>query len=329
MSDFLHGIKPNKFQVSSISLALIDLSDSRYRISREDEDITFLALSVKENGLTHLPIVRPVGDSYAVVTGFKQIRAILQSRDMDKVVCLTMPGVSEKKMAILAISDLAFQRPLTPTELIKGLGLLSRFMDAKTMAEKSLPIFNLQLNAKYIKELCIINSMPPLALELLDDTRLSIKSAKKISIYDPGLVDCFLSIFSAVKTSSSKQMEIITFWMEIAARENLNPIDLCQEKEIQKILLHENKDAGFKGNLLRSYLNKRRFPFLEKKQADVREKIKALKLGQDIKLRLPENFESMIYSFSFDCKTLEEFQSRIASLDRASKNPALQEILER
>jgi len=329
MSDPLDDIQVNEFQVLSIPLARIDLTNFKYRISREDEDIKSLALSIKETGLTQLPFVRPVGDSYAIVTGFNQVQAMLQNNDRDKVVCLTIPGVSEKKCVIIAISNITIQRPLTPVELIKGLVLLSSFMDEKIIAEKSFSIFNLQLNARYIKELYAIHSMPSMVLDLLDDNRLSIKSAKKISNYDPDLVDCLFSVFSAIKISSSKQMDIITCWMEIAAREKINPIKLYHENEIQKILLHENEDAGFKGNLLRSYLNKRRFPFLEKKQKDIREKIKELKLGKDLKLTLPENFESMSYSMTFDFKTLKEFQSRTVSLDRVSKHPALKEILER
>ncbi len=325
----IDGTQANQFQISNIPLARIDLTNFRYKISREEKDIKPLALSIKNIGLTQLPLVRLVGDSYAVVTGFNQIRAILQNNKRDKVVCLTIPEASEKKCAMLAISDIAFQRPLTPVELIRGLVLLSDFMDEKTIAEKSSSIFNLRLNARYIKELYAIHSMPSLVLELLDENRLSIKSAKKISNYDPGIRDCFFSVFSLIKTSSSKQMDIITCWMEIAAREKINPIDLYQENKIQEILFHENKDAGFKGNLLRSYLNKRRFPFLEKKQKEIREKIKELKLGNDLKLTLPENFESMTYSLSFDFKTLEEFQSRITSLDRVSRHPALKEILER
>jgi ParB family chromosome partitioning protein len=333
MSDFLDGIQSDKFKISTIPLTKIDFKDSQYKIDRAKDDIASLALSIKENGLAQLPLVTQKGDSYVVVTGFKLIQAMLQNNGMDKVVCLTMPETSEKNCAVLAISDLAFQRQLTPAELIKGLALLSCFMDEKTIAEKSLSIFNVQLNERYIKELFFIHSMPPqmleLLFELLDDCRLSIKSAKKISVYDPGLAHCFLSVFSAVKTSSSKQMDVITCWMEIAARENINPVDLYQENEIQEILLHKNKDAGFKGNLLRSYLHKRRFPFLEKTRDDIQKKIKDLKLGIDIKLILPENFESMTYSIGFDFKNLEEFHTRIATLDRVSKNPALTKILER
>jgi len=327
----------NGIQISHIPLEKINLADTRYRISREDEDITALAQSIKENGLISLPLVRPSGESgksdesgesYIVVTGFKRIKALVHNNYIGKVVCQTNTFASEADNAVFAVSDNAFQRQLTPAELIQSARLLGRFMEASSIAKKSLAIFNTRFNEGYIKDLQKIGTLPQV-LELLDDNRLSIKSAKKISGFSQDLANCFVSLFSAIKASSSKQMEIITNFSEIAARENINPVDLYQEKGIQDILFHENKDFGLKGNLLRGYLTQRRFPSLEKKRRDIRQKINSLKLGSDIKFAVPDNFESMTYSLSFDFKTLTEFKTRVTSLEKVSTHPVLEEILKR
>jgi len=327
-----------ELQISHIPLARIDLGDTRYRISSEDEDITALAQSIKETGLTSLPIVRPPkesdesvesGKSYIVVSGFKRIKALIHNGYTGKVVCQTYPKASETDCAIRAISDNAFQRQLTPAELIQSVRLLGRYMEPHSMAEKSLIIFNTRFNPGYIKDLLKIGDLPKQAFELMDTGKLSIKSAKKISRDTPALARCFISLFSGIKASSSKQMEIITNFLEIAARENLNPTDLYQEKGIQEILFHDSKDFGFKGNLLRNYLTQRRFPFLEKKRQEVQEKINSLKLSPGVKLAIPENFESTAYSLFLEFKTPAEFETRVASLGRISTHPALEDILKR
>ncbi len=328
----------NEKRISHIPLVKIDLTDTRYRISREDEDITALAQSIKETGLTSLPIVRPPGESgqsrksgesYIVVSGFKRIKALIHNGYTGTVVCQTCPKASEADYAIRAISDNAYQRQLSPSELVQSVRLLGRFMNPRVIAEKSLTIFNTGFNPGYIKDLLKIGDLPKQALDLMDEGQLSIKSAKKISRDNPALANCFISLFSGIKASSSKQMEIITNFLEIAAREHLNPPDLYREKGIQEILLHDSKDLGFKGNLLRNYLTQRRFPFLEKKRQEVQEKINSLKLSPGVKLAIPENFESMTYSLSLEFKTRAEFETRVASLNRISTHPALEEILKR
>lgn len=330
--------------VLHIPLDKIDLADTRYQISREEGDITGLAQSIKETGLTSLPLIRPQGKSgkpgessepgdsselYTLVAGFKRIKALVHNGYRGKVVCQTLPKASETDWAVRAVSDTAFSRPLTPAELIQSILLLSRFMEAADMAKRSLSIFNTQLNAGYIKDLQQIATLPRKAKELMDDGRLSIKSARKISSSPPELANCFVTLFSFVKTSSSKQMEIIANFLEIAARENITPKNLVQEKEIQEILNHDSKDLGHKGNLLRRYLIERRFPSLEKKRQDIQKKINSLKLGPGIKFVAPDNFESMTYSCSFEFKTPAEYAARVACLDRVSAHPGLEEILKR
>jgi len=330
MSNLNHEI-----QIIHIPLGKIDLADVRYRISREEEDISGLAQSIKQTGLTSLPLVRPSrepkqsGESYIVVSGFKRINALVSNGYSGLVVCKTYPNDSEEDCAVHSISSNAFQRVLTPGELIQSILLLSRFMEAEPMAKNSLGIFNTQFNLGYIKALQKIGTLPPKVLELLDDGRLSIKSAKKISEEPSELAHCFVALFSAIKASASKQMEIITNFVEIAAREKINPADLYRENKIQEILAHDSKDLGLKGNLLRTYLTERRFPFLGTKRREIRQKINLLKLGSGIKLIVPDNFESMRYSISLDFKTLDEFTTRVACLEGISTHPALEEILKR
>ena len=345
MSDLIEKIQVLHIpQVLHIQLDKIDLTDTRYQISREVGDITGLAQSIRETGLTRLPLVRSQrepkefgkssepsepSESYILISGFKRIKALVHNGYKDKVVCQIFPGASKSDCAVRAISDTAFSRPLTPAELIRSIELLGQAMDAADIAKRSLSIFNTQFNARYIKDLQQIGTLPRKAHELMDDGRLSIKSAKKIANGPPELADCFVTLFSSVKTSASKQMEIIANFLEIAARESITPQSLYQEKQIQDIITLDNKDLGHKGNLLRRYLVERRFPSLEKKRQDIQKKINSLKLGPGIKFVVPDNFESMTYSCSFEFKTPAEYVSRVACLDRVSNHPELEEILKR
>lgn len=316
-------------QIHCIPLDRIDLTDTRYQINRDDEDISALALAIKQNNLTRLPLVRPMGDFHVVVTGLNWVKALAFNRSTAKIVCQTKPLASEKAYAVLAVSDLAFQRPLTLVELIQSLLLLNRFMDPNLLSQNAQSIFNTRLNAGYIMDLLDIGAMTPQVLDLIHDGRLSIGSAKKFSGCSPDLIEIFLDLFSTIKTSTSKQLEIITHFQEIIAREGLDSLEFYQTKPFQEIRDHKGDDPGFKGNLLRQFLRERRFPFLEKNRQDIQKKIHSLGLESNMKFMVPENFESMTYSLSFDFKTLEEFKARIDFLDGVYRHPALKEILDR
>ncbi len=329
-------------KIVDIPISEIDLTDTRYRVSKAGGDLSSLALSIEQTGLAVPPLVcqspkdLDSQKKFSIVTGFKRITAITES-GWSTIPCQVMSGASERDNAICAISENAFQRELTPGELIRAIEILGRVMDTQSIAELSVAIFNTHLNTGYIKTLSRFSTLGTNALTLLDSGRLSMKAAKKIISLDRESTDCFLNFFSQIKASSSKQMEIITNLLEIAAREKTTPKEICGEKHFQEILepnLENNpkdshKDLGAAGNLVRTYLRQRRYPELEKNRLIIQKKINALKLDSGIRIILPENFESMVYSISFDFKTPKEFQGQLSSLETLATHPGFKEILDR
>ena len=320
-----------------IPLSDIDLTDNRYRVSRAGGDLSSLALSIEKTGLTVPPLVCRQGrsESFIIVTGFKRILAMAKI-GMETIPCQVISGASEADYALCAVSENAFQRELTPGELIRAIEILDRVMDIQAMADQAVAIFNTPLNTGYFKALSRIHSLGSQGLALLDSGRLSIKAAKKIISLDKESIDCLLRLFSRIKTSSSKQMEIITNLLEIAAREKITPEQICKEKTIQDVLyptgdndkgLH--KDPGAVGNQVRSHLRQRRYPELEKNKMAIQKKIRALKLDSGIRMILPENFESMVYTLSFDFKNTGEFQNKVSSIDTLAAHQDFIEILDR
>ncbi len=328
-------------KIVHIPLSEIDLTDTRYRVSKAGGDLSSLALSIEQTGLAVPPLVCQApkdldSPEFIIVTGFKRITAMTES-GWSTIPCQVMSGASERDHAICAISENSFQRELTPGELIRAIEILGRVMDIQTMADQALAVFNIQLNAGYIKALSKINTLGSQALELLESGRLSIKAAKKIVSLNKDFIDCFLRLFSRIKTSSSKQMEIITSLLEIAAREKTTPEKICGEKLFKEILEPNpgnnerggHKDPGAAGNLVRTYLRQRRYPELEKNRLIIQKKVQALKLNPGIRIILPENFESMVYSISFDFKTPKEFQTQLSSIESLVTHPDFKEILDR
>ncbi len=314
-----------------INISEIDLTDERYNISFSKKDIDFLAQSLKETGLIYPPIVRPLNNKFIVVSGFNRILAHIHNNrgcKNKKKICVykTDSNTSDYQCLIKSITGVAFKRPLTQAELIICTKRLHQFLDEKQISQKSPAIFNTDISTRFIKDLLMVGNLPDPALELVHKGNISFKSAKKISVFQQDTIMVFLNIFSKIRASNNKQLEMITYIMDISARDAIAPEDFIKKQDVQEILSDEKKEPGLKTNLFRAYLFKLRFPTVFKTRQMVMEKILSIKLGNNIKFLPPENLDSQTYSINFTAKTYAEFASNVEKLNKSLKNKTVKEI---
>ena len=321
MSDF-----PGEMKVSEIDLSDIDASDRRYQLSFSEDPVDVLARSIKATGLITPPVVRPLNNRYIIVSGFNRIRALCLNQEKTCLAYQTPADAQELHCHRMAITARAFKQPLTHAEQILSVHRLSEFLDARQIAQQSEAVFNTHLNQGFVEELIAIASLPAPAVALIHDKQLSLKAARRLILFDKKTVALFLQIFTQIKASQNKQLEIIVYLMEISARDGIPPETVFQQKTIQDIVFDTEKEPGVKTSLLRAFLFEQRFPILFKTRQTVAEKIESLKLGRRIKFLPPENFEGLYYTTSFTAKTYDEFKARADQLKAVSGSNALKEI---
>lgn len=312
---------------SEINFSDIDLSDQRYKISFSLDDTGFIAESIKETGLITPPVVRLMNEKYIIVSGFNRIDAQRSNNTQKCIVEKIPPDASDYKCLLIAITALAFKRPLSLAEQVLSVRRLNHFLDEKQIAEKSPSLFNSRLNTKYVKDLIAITSLPKLALTLISKGHLSFKPARRLADFDAETAEIFLTLFSQIKASQNKQLEIILNIMEISARESIEPMLFFKHQSIQTILNDKDKEPGLKTTLLRSFLFEQRFPTIAKTRTHVKEKIDSVKFGTHIKFLAPENFEGQHYTTSFSAKNYHEFKARVDHLSKLLDKKELKEIL--
>jgi len=312
---------------SEIDFSDLDLSDQRYKISFSLYDTDFLAKSIKETGLITPPVVRLINEKYIIVSGFNRINAQRLNNTKKCIVEKIPPDATDYNCLLIAITALAFKRPLSLAEQILSIRCLNHFLDEKQIEEKAPALFNTRLNTRYIKDLIAITSLPELALTLIDKGQLSFKSARRLADLDTETAESFLTLFSHIKASQNKQLEIILNIMEISARESIEPIFFFNHQSIQTILKDKNKEPGLKTTLLRSFLFEQRFPTIAKTRTHVKEKIECVKFGSHVKFLPPENFEGQHYTTSFTAKNYHEFKARVDHLAKLLDKKELKEIL--
>ncbi len=319
-------MKPSD-HLEQIRVSDIDLTDTRFQISTDPCDLSSLALSIETIGMLTAPVVIKDQGRVVIVSGFRRIRAALLNKAVPLMYCRVLENKDDA--APRAVAENAFQRDLTLMETIKSLMLLKGVMPVEKIAAQSLLIFNTRMNTAYIKDLLSIGGMGKTMCQVLDSGHLSLKSAVKISRLEPVTRDFFLDIFGRIKASSSKQREMITFMLEIMARDGISPEDFFGQESIHAILSHDSGDLGFKADALRQFLVQTRFPFLEEKRSRVNGAINKLNLDKHIKFTLPENFEGTTYTMSFNFKSVAEFKTRLSEIEAAGNHPDFRLILDR
>ncbi|NWH06513.1 ParB/RepB/Spo0J family partition protein [Desulfobacter latus] len=323
--------------LTDIPVSEIDLSDTGFRITSPHHDIEHLTASISQYGIMVAPLVVSGQDKYIVVSGFRRIEAARHA-ELSRIICRVMPAEETRNAAMAAVTENAFSRELTPAELIRATALLLRFMDAENIAKNAASIFNRPLNTGYINTLAHIHAMPDSVLDLLDQGKISIKACKTLVSMDAQTQTEFLHLFSLIKVSSGRQMEIITWTKEICALEKLSLSQLIQKSPLGTSESDlpgpadrglDHRDMSALGKQFKTFLVQKRFPALTAVKNQVRKQIKALELDSGLQLAVPENFEGLVYTMQMEFKNVDEFKTHLNRLAELVDNNDFKSLVDR
>nr|WP_320014236.1 ParB N-terminal domain-containing protein [uncultured Desulfobacter sp.] len=320
-----------------IPVSEIDLSDNGFRITSPCHDIEHLSASICQYGIMVAPLVLYGQDKYIVVSGFRRIEAARHA-GLSRITCRVMPAGEPGGAAMAAVTENAFSRELTSSELIRATALLLGFMDAESIAKNATSIFNRPLNTGYIKTLTRIHAMPDSVFDLLDKSKISIKACKILVSMDAETRTEFLHLFSLIKVSSGIQMEIIAWAKEICALEKISLSRLIQQSPlgtnegdgpglVGSGLGH--RDISALGKQFKAFLVQRRFPALTAAKNQARKHIKALELDSGLQLAAPENFEGLIYTMQMEFKNVNEFKTHLKRLAELADDHDFKSLVDR
>ncbi len=321
-------------ECQSISFTDLDLSNETYRITMAEKDLSAMALSISTQGMLTPPSVIEIKDNtkakFAVVSGFRRLKAA-RSLGHEQVLCRVYPIGEEAACARLAVTENAFSRELGPGELARAVRLVSAHMDSDTLAEQSLGLFNTQLNQKIIDTLITVSCLTSSPFELMDSGQLSMKAARALTALPEADADLMLGLFSSIKASSGKQMEILTWAQEICAREKIGLDRLLSDNTIRDALDPDgsNRDMGAAANRVRTVLYSRRFPELDTARTCAMRLVRELGLPKGVRMTVPENFESMVYSLSLSFTSPKDYEDAVKSVLTLSAHPSFQKLLDR
>jgi len=305
-------------QLKSVLLSRINSQDDTFHITTRT-NVDDLLVSIRRDGLLNPPLLIRKTSSFSVISGFRRIGACQKLGCNEIIARILKADHSSLACLRLAIADNALQRPLNLIETSRSLQKLSSYLNnSKRLAESALTL-GLPTNPSIIhkiKDLCLLPW--PIQSSILAGT-ISLSMAIELESLEQDNAIAFARMFDRLKISLNKQREIVTLVKEIARRDNIATQMVMEDKKLKEIINNEDLDRGQKGQKIRSILRQRRFPRLVKAQNNFEIQRKKLKLGNDIKLIPPKEFEGTTYALNLTFNSpghLKTIQTRLNKIIR-------------
>jgi ParB family chromosome partitioning protein len=322
----LPALDPAQFQI--VPLNRIDLQIDTFRITTR-EDVDDLAVSIQYDGLITPPtLMKKPASGYVVISGFRRINAckklgcneigarILDS-NADQLACLR-----------LAIAENALQRQLNLIETSRAFQKLASFCGDNNQLKEAASSLGLPANPSIINKVKDLCWLPwPVQCSILNDA-ISLSIAVELGTLEPDSAVAFACLFDQLKLSLNKQKEILTLVDEIARRENNSVRQVLQDPKLQEIINDNDLDRTQKGSRIRAFLRQRRFPRIVKAEKNYQLHYKQLRLGSDIKLIPPKDFEGTTYMLNLNFSNLAQLTKLRNKLDQLISHPSLEKIIE-
>ncbi|MGE0084512.1 MAG: ParB/RepB/Spo0J family partition protein [Desulfococcaceae bacterium] len=315
------------YKTERIALSRIDAEDFTFRITTRS-DIQPLALSLNTVGMMSPLLVQAKDNSQlCIVSGFRRFAACEKLGWSETEARILGEDTSLLECVRYAIADNAFQRDLNPVEISRSLRLLrDHFSEPNQLAEAAADL-GLPGNPAIIRKLLPLCDLALIIQQGILTESISPVMALELAELDAESGSTLAALFSDLRLSLSKQREILQLLTEIAARDDLPVMDVLREKDLQEIIADKNADRGMKARNIRYYLKKKRFPAITAAEERYGQCVKEMRLGENLRLIPPKDFEGSAYTFQFSFSSISELEDRLSDLKRIKDEPALPEIL--
>ena len=310
-----------------LSVSSINQTDETYRITTAVE-VEDLCQSIKWAGLVNPPILMEKDARLIIICGFRRISACRTLGLREIKTRVLNPGTEPEQCARIVVADNIFQRQLNLIEQSRALHLFASSMEGSQLQQTALN-FGLPWQPKLIQKVKQLYFLPQPIQTFVISGAIGLKMALELGNVSTEAGIHLAEMFNDLKLNLNKQHEIYTFVIEIARRENFSIEAVLGDDFFKNTMENENLDRPRKGNLIRNYLKKRRFPNLAKAGNEFQQHVKKLKLGSHVNLIPPSDFEGSTYTLNLKFRNLAELEDRRNTLNHILESPELKVILKR
>jgi len=313
-----------EYRCGLVPLDRIHSEDTQFKISTGAVSAA-LVESIKQIGLLNPPALLASSSGYRIVSGFKRIEACRKIAIGSIVARFLDPVASLERCIQIAIVDNTSQRPLNLVEQAHAVALLSSFYSDSTQLVSAANFVGLSINRDLADKLRKLAEMDPqLKLGVLDGSIALPVAIHLNDMNDVAAARALGILLRELGLSLNRQREILEWAVSICRRDHIAPTELLAAEDIVRCRQDKDLDRRQKGQLIREYLKKHRYPTILRYEQRFANTVHRLKLSHGTSLIAPPHFESSIYGLKFDFKNQRELADKLQEMEKIVKSEILQ-----
>ncbi len=311
-----------------IDVSSIDFDDDTFSITY-GYNPDRLKVSLERVGLINPPVVRPVSQGrYQIVCGFQRMK-ILAHAGLDRIpAALLSLHVCDRDAFLLALYDNLSHRHFNPVEKSIVLDKLRQFFAIETILDEYHPLLGLPPLRPVFDQHCSMLSLEPRVKEAVASGRFREKLAFKLVDLPPGHRVAVANLLLELRFTKSEQEEVVTTIVEIVRRERISIEELLRAEEVGRVLSCERWNSTQKGQRIRDYLRRRRYPRIAQAEGRFLELRRKLSLPEHIRLEPSPRFEEGPARVLIECDTHEQLKQSLGTLSSLLAKSELKDLLE-
>jgi hypothetical protein len=178
--------------------------------------------------------------------------------------------------------------------------------------------------AKKLKKLAAMEDT--LKSGVLDGT-IALPVALQIqAMKDPAATQALGTLLKKLGLSLNRQRETLEWIISICRRDDISVSQLLASERVVNCLQDPDADRRRKGQLVRKYLKKRRYPSIQSYEKRFEDLVKKLKLGKGTFLTAPPHFESPRYCLRFEFASSDELRQKLEQFEKIVESGTLKSI---
>ena len=315
------------YETKTVDMAQIDSSDLTFCLGWR-KGTERLERSIEDHGLLNPPVLRQKSDgTFSIVCGFRRVQAVEKLGWSRITAQVAGNAVGEAKLIELVVSDNRSHRNLNVIEQAQGIRKLTA-LDPDLDPDSLASLLGFSANRKVFEKIRSLAALPEKVQAGLLEDAISFEAAVDLTTFSSAEAVAFFDLLSPLKLSQNKEKEIINLVYEIAQREGLSISEVLGGHDVKSVVNENDLNRGEKGNKLRQYVKKRRFPHLVKTEQKFDQAIRELKLPASFRLLPPANFEGENYSVCLSFKDVQGLKQGCKELKRLSDHPVMRKLFE-
>lgn len=291
-------------------------------------DLAPLTASIAAVGQISPLVLLPGRRGLSVVMGHKRKQALDELGAAPYRALILPEDADPAEALVLALEDNLSVRSFNDAEKVLAAGWLADHFPRQTILGDWAARLGLPPKPAFLDRCLACRRLGEEGLDLLAAGGLDLETGAVLADMAAADQQAVLGLFRETGPNRNQRREMLTWLVEIAAREGATAAEVIGSEDIQVDLAAGKGNAPQKGRRVRESLRRRRFPVISDLEGRRSAALKGLALPEQVSLDFPPHFEGLGFTLKVHFQSAEDVRRAASVLDRLADDPHLAELLE-